>query len=557
MLTINAWQASQRILSGLTICSAVALMSACGSDDPDASSSDVSSTASSSTSTATTSSSSSSAPTNTPSSSSAPANSSSSAPSTVGEVPADPVPNGKYRVNAQGKITDDGNVFDVQCGNWFGLEGQHEPSDAEVNPGGAPLELYIGNMWWDEASSRTISQTMQEIKDLGINMIRLPIAPQTLEQNPPNPQGTGRITATNKSGALKNSGDAYPYDNAREAMLGFLGEAQSAGLKVLVDIHSCSNYVGWRAGKLDAQPPYVDRDRVGYDFTREEYDCLDYGETKWLADLRDIAEIANQYDNIIGIDIFNEPWDYTWDQWATLSEKAYEAISEVNTDVLVFVEGVGSGLYDGTDVEHGDEDTNPNWGENFYGFNERPLQIPRERVVISPHTYGPAVFVQHHFLASDCQGVQVEGDDGESVPIAGDAAGEANCQIDIGSNISTMEAGWEEHFGFLRDMNYAIVIGEFGGNMDWPQIGTRQGERDMWEHVTNTPDIDWQNAFVDYAIEEQIQACYWSINPESADTGGLYLHEWDPVTNEEGWGKWGDFDTRKTNLVQRLWNNAR
>ena len=56
----------------------------------------------------------------------------------------------------------------MRCGAWFGLEGQHEPSkekDPEgTNPSGAPLELYIGNMWWDNNSKRTIQQTMTEIK---------------------------------------------------------------------------------------------------------------------------------------------------------------------------------------------------------------------------------------------------------------------------------------------------------------------------------------------------------------------------------------------------------
>jgi aryl-phospho-beta-D-glucosidase BglC (GH1 family) len=532
----NVWRKGQRILTGLTLSSAAVLLGACATEDPPvgSSSSSVSSnptTSSSSSSTGTTSSSSSS--------------SSSSGPITG--VPSDPVPNGRYRVNAQGHITDGGSVFDAKCGNWFGLEGQHEPKDAESNPDGAPLELYIGNMWWDNNSDRDIPQTMDEIKDLGINMIRLPIAPQTLQSN--HEQGMTRVwdgNDKNPNGRLKNKESAYPYDNAREALEGFLAEAKDKNLKVLVDIHSCSNYVGWRAGKLDAAPPWVDATREGYEYTRESYTCASgedaYGKTQWLADLRDIAELANTYDNIIGIDIFNEPWDYTWDQWATLSEDAYEAISSVNEDILIFVEGIGSGLSDETEVEHGNAESNPNWGENFYGFTERPLQIPRERVVISPHTYGPSVFVQGQFMNGTCNDLE------------GDEAAEEGCQIDIDGNIDAIRAGWEEHFGFLRDQNYAIVIGEFGGNMDWPHEGTREAERDMWEHITGSPDEDWQSAFVEYAIDEQIQACYWSINPESGDTGGIYTHLYDPVSAEEEWGQWGEFDSRKTSLLQRLWN---
>jgi len=58
---------------------------------------------------------------------------------------------------------------------------------------------------------------------------------------------------------------------------------------------------------------------------------------------------------------------------------------------------------------------------------------------------------------------------------------------------------------------------------------------------------------VNYMKEESIQACYWSINPESADTYGIYSHKYDPVTAEDAWGQWGDFDTRKTTLLKSLW----
>jgi hypothetical protein len=295
------------------------------------------------------------------------------------------------------------------------------------------------------------------------------------------------------------------------------------------------------------------RDRPGYDFTREEHSCggggdidAPYNETIWLNNLRELAGLPDQLgvDNIIGIDIFNEPWDYTWDQWATLAEKAYKAIDGVNKDLLVVVEGVGSGLSDKTKVAHGESESNPNWGENFYGFTERPLQIPRERVVISPHTYGPSVFMQESFLENKCRG--------HDEKLEGDAAGEEGCEVDL--NKSRLEAGWEEHFGFLRDKNYAFIIGEFGGNWDWPSKGTSQANRDLWGYLEDGLDGKWQEMFVDYMIKKDIEGCYWSINPESGDTGGIYLHEHDPVDAEDAWGQWGEMDDRKTKLLKRLWN---
>ncbi len=72
---------------------------------------------------------------------------------------------------------------------------------------------------------------------------------------------------------------------------------------------------------------------------------------------------------------------------------------------------------------------------------------------------------------------------------------------------------------------------------------------------SSTVDEQWQNAFVDYMIEEDIKGCYWSLNPESGDTGGLYGHAYDPVHNTGGWGEWRSFEPKKVDLLNRLWAN--
>src|SRR5690606_160541 len=305
-------------------------------------------------------------------------------------------------------------------------EGQHEPKDAENNPNGAPLEMYVGNMWWAD-TGRTIQQTMNEIKDLGINVIRLPIAPQTLDPN--DPQGIGDVRS---GGVLKNH-ESVRQTNARQALEDFIKLADQNDLQVIIDIHSCSNYVGWRAGRLDARPPYVDADRENYDYTREEYSCAasgnpssvttthPYNQSAWLDTLRALAGLSDDLgvDNIIGIDIFNEPWDYTWEDWKSLTESAYQAISEVNDDILIFVQGISATAnnQDGTpdtitEVPHGSADSNPNWGENLFEVGANPLDVPKERLVYSPHTYGPSVFVQKMFMdpaQPECEGL--EGDE--------------------------------------------------------------------------------------------------------------------------------------------------
>jgi len=465
---------------------------------------------------------------------------------------ATPLPTqGTFRVDPTGNITKNGTIMPVQCGNWFGLEGQHEPPNAANNPGGAPMEMYLGNMWWansGQGTGRTVQQTMDEITAMGINVVRLPIAPQTLDET--DPQGLG---FAQNGGVLKNH-ESVRQTNARQAMVDFIRLAEQNNIEIIVDIHSCSNYVGWRAGRLDATPPWADADREGYIYTREDYSCApagsgvtvhDYNESIWLDNLREIAGLSAELgvNNILGIDIFNEPWDYTWQEWKTLAENAYQAINEVNPDVLIFVEGISGETSDGTQVPHGDLASNPNWGENFFEQATNPLNIPKERLVLSPHTYGPSVFVQNQFL---------DPSQPECADLDGDDAGRADCNIII--DTATIRTGWDEHFGYLRDQGFAMVVGEFGGNMDWPN-GTRIAEQQMWSHIQPGVDQDWQNAFVDYMVDRNIQGCYWSINPESGDTGGWYEHLYDPISNESGWGTWLDFDARKTNLLQRLWGN--
>ena len=409
----------------------------------------------------------------------------------------------------------------------------------------------MGNTFWGNDHSRTIQQDMEEITAKGINVVRFPVAPQTLDPN----------DAQGRDPYLKNY-EPLRQDNARQALEDFIVQADQNNIYVLLDIHSCSNYVGWRAGRLDARPPYADADRDNYDYKREGWSCAasnnpssvqhtqPYNESMWLDNLRDLAGLEQQLgvDNIIGIDIFNEPWDYTWAEWSSLAADAYQAINEVNPNLLIFMQGISATAdnQDGTpdtvtQVPHGDEASNPNWGENLFEAGDSPPNIPKDRLVYSPHTYGPSVFVQKLFMdpsQPECEGLE------------GDAAGDAGCNIVI--NPTQLRQGWEEHFGYLRDLGYAVVVGEFGGNLDWPTKASLR-DQNRWGYITPGVDQEWQNAFVSYMADKDIQGCYWSINPESGDTYGLYTTDYDPQSNESAWGTWTGFDDRKWSLLNQIW----
>ncbi|MBN1129327.1 MAG: cellulase family glycosylhydrolase [Chitinispirillaceae bacterium] len=459
-----------------------------------------------------------------------------------------------WEIDASGNITLNGSVFRIKGGSWFGLEGRAELSTDEKNPRGAPMELYMGNVFW-ASTSRTLASDAAEIKRMGFNSIRIPVAPQTLNDN--DPQG--------RDPYLKNT-PSVRIQGAFNALKAVIKACSDAGLYVLLDMHSCSNYVGWRAGRVDARPPYVDANRDDYDFKREDCSCgatgnpgtvtriQAYDVAKWLADLRTLAGLGASMgvDNIMGIDIFNEPWDYSWSEWRSLIDQAYAAISSVNPNILIFAEGIGgsNGNQDGSpdtknETPHGNTATNPNWGENLYEVGSNPPTMPKSKLVFSPHCYGPSVCTQPMFADLDAQ-PECEG-------LVEDAFGDAKCQIKI--DPAKLEPGWHEHFGYLRALGYAVCIGEFGGNMDWPNRSETRHQRRYSYLTDKTTDEKWQNAFVNYLIKEGIlHSFYWSINPESSDTYGIYTTPYDPVSNKSGWGTWSGTDARKLALLAKLWN---
>ncbi|WP_438003916.1 cellulase family glycosylhydrolase [Sorangium sp. So ce321] len=462
---------------------------------------------------------------------------------------------GKFRVKRDnGRLTDNGTEFQVRGGNWFGLEGQ----DDLERPGA--MELFIGSMWWAENSApRTIEKTMKELTSsaLKFNTIRLPIAPQTLIEG--HEDGDYSIMTPR---IKNNDPDVYPYANAYEAFTDFLKQADANGLYVIIGIHSCSNHIGWRKGRLDDAPPYVDSARENYDYNADAYNCKTgedaYNYDKWLADIRTIAQLPKKLgiDNILGIDCFNEPWKYSWPEWADMAKACYDTIAAENDDIIAVVQGV-SGSHqipgkEGLELEpepHGDENLNPNWGENLTGQATYPIQIPRDRLCFSPHTYGPAVFVQKQ---------HVDQSKPECVGLEDEAAAAAKCGLiterSNAAAVALLEKQWDEHFGYLHDQQFCVLTGEYGGVKDWPKNEMDPILAQQWAHLPagKRYDWEWQNMYTDYLIKKGMtDFTYWSINPESGDTGGIYGHKYTDA-DKSGWGTWTELDSEKVEMLARL-----
>jgi len=458
---------------------------------------------------------------------------------------------GIFRVNAAGRVTQNGVTLQVRGGNWFGLEGQ----DDLARPGA--MELYIGAVSWaSSADKRSIATTMAEIRTSGLklNTIRLPVAPQTLV--PGHPDGDYSRTDVK---IRNNDATFYSYASAYDALEDFIIQANENNLYLILDLHSCSNHIGWRAGRIDDGPPWVDATRDNYDYKKENYTCKSgedaYDKAKWLADIRTLAKLPKKLgvSNVLGIDCFNEPFKYSWGQWSDLAKECYDAIAAENDDLIAVVEGVSGSHVDDAGKAFtepfGSAEINPNWGENLFGQRNDPIQIPKDRLCFSPHTYGPSVYVQKQFIDQTnpaCVGLE------------DDAAGKAKCKLTVTKDnpqtVALLRKGWDEHFGYLADQHYCLIIGEFGGYKDWPANPVKPSAATVWAHLPAGVryDFEWQSIFVDYLRDKKIDDfTYWAINPESGDTGGVYQHAY-TTSNKSGWGVWRGLDTDKVQLLSTL-----
>ncbi|MDP3856790.1 MAG: cellulase family glycosylhydrolase [Stagnimonas sp.] len=342
-----------------------------------------------------------------------------------------------------GRIVDERNrPVQLRGLNWFGFE-----TDTL-----APHGLWARN--WKEQ--------LDQMQALGVNALRLPLCPEAIHGGK-----TGGIDAKLNPDLIgKNSAELLDL---------FVAELDRRGIYVLLDHHrpDCSG---------QSELWYTDQ----------------YPESAWIKDLTTLAERYRDRRHVIGIDLKNEPRGAaTWGtgngktDWNSAAERAAREVIKLAPQWLIFVEGIEKNPQCSSEGPHF-------WGENLEPFACTPLDIPPDRLVLAPHTYGPDVFPQPYF-------------DDPSFP-------------------ANMPAIWERHFGQFLRQGYAVILGEFGG---------RYGEGG------DPKDRVWQDMLVQYLIERRVNsAFYWSWNPNSKDTGGLLQDDWKTV--------WPD----KLALLKRLWSGS-
>lgn len=170
----------------------------------------------------------------------------------------------------------------------------------------------------------------------------------------------------------------------------------------------------------------------------------------------------SQYPNLLGIDIKNEPHGSV--TWPLWSEYITQFIQHVKDTCPTF---------QGLIFVEGLQDHSSVWGGSFEDMSRdwRLYQHSNENnIVFSPHVYG--------------------------VSIRGEYAMDDTFQQ------------YDEWFGYIHQQQHALVIGEVGG---W-----YIGDDELWE-----------KRFLVYLLKRNItNVFYWCLNPDSADTGGIFYNDW-------------------------------
>lgn len=331
-----------------------------------------------------------------------------------------------------------------------------------------------GTNTFDGLWNSQLKPSVEAIADHGFNLIRVPISAELINQ-----WAAGEYPRANYNNAYNPELNSM---NSLQIFDYFLKLAEENGIKVMPDIHSAeTNASGhnvnlWYTSKISA----------------EDY----YSALEWM------AERYKDNDTIIAFDLKNEPhgkpyegdgaaiWNDSKDDnnWKYVAETAAARILAKNPNVLILVEG--------TEIYPMDLSTNSDyhstndkeyyfnwWGGNLRGVRDYPVNLGKHqnKLVYSPHDYGPTVYQQPWF--------------------------EGNYTFD-----SLMKDCWYDNWFYIhKDKTAPLLIGEWGGFM-------------------REPNLTWMTYMRQLIKENKLNHTFWCFNANSGDTGGLVLDDfktWD------------------------------
>ena len=331
-----------------------------------------------------------------------------------------------------------------------------------------------GTNTFDGLWNSQLKPSVEAIADHGFNLIRVPISAELINQ-----WASGEYPKANYNNAYNTELNNM---NSLEIFDYFLKLAEENGIKVMPDIHSAeTNASGhnvnlWYTSKVSA----------------EEF----YSALEWMADR------YKNNDTIIAFDLKNEPhgkpyegdgaaiWNDSKDanNWKYVAETAAARILAKNPNVLILVEGTE--IYPIDLASNSDyHSTNEKdyyfnwWGGNLRGVKDYPIDLGKyqNKLVYSPHDYGPTVYKQPWF--------------------------EGSYTFD-----SLMKDCWMDNWFYIHKNGTApLLIGEWGGFM-------------------REPNLTWMTYMRQLIKENKLNHTFWCFNANSGDTGGLVLDDfktWD------------------------------
>ena len=375
----------------------------------------------------------------------------------------------------------------VQGDDWLHTDGRRilDKNGKEVWLTGLNWFGYnTGTNTFDGLWNSEMDSTIKAIADHGFNLIRVPISAQLI-----NEWAAGKYPQANYNQAYNT---ALNDLNSLEIFDHFLTMAEACGIKVMMDIHSAETDASGHVVNLW----YTDK------VSLNQY----YAALEWMA-----ARYKNN-DTIIAYDLKNEPhgkpnegdkaaiWNNSkkTNNWKYIAEVAAGKVLAKNPNVLIMVEGTE--IY--PKKKGGDYSSTSSadyyftwWGGNLRGVKEYPVNLGKyqDKLVYSPHDYGPTVYEQPWFKS---------GYDYDSL----------------------MKDCWKDNWFFIYEDNTApLLIGEWGGFM-------------------KEPNLKWMTCMRTLITKYHLHHTFWCLNANSGDTGGLVLDDF--VT----------WDTEKYNFVKKaLW----
>lgn len=329
-----------------------------------------------------------------------------------------------------------------------------------------------GTNTFDGLWNSKMEPTVKAIADHGFNLIRVPMSAQLI-----NEWAAGKYPQANFNQAYNA---AMTKMNSLEIFDYFLTLAEASGIKVMIDIHSAET----NAAGHNVNLWYTDK------VTVNDY----YAALEWMA-----GRYKNN-DTIIAFDLKNEPHGKPYEgdaaaiwndskkanNWKYVAETAAAKVLAKNPNVLIMVEGTeiypknSKGDYSSKD----DKDYYFNWwGGNLRAVKDYPIDLGKyqDKLVYSPHDYGPTVYEQPWFKG---------GYDYDSL----------------------MKDCWHDNWFYIYEDNTApLLIGEWGGFM-------------------KEPNLKWMTCMRQLISTYHLNHTFWCLNANSGDTGGLLLDDfttWD------------------------------